>query len=89
MKVGDTIDYPFEHAQEDVTLARFVVPSLPDKDDVVEVLQAGDEAIDRLGGLYTALGRLAVTAEEVERALGLPPLECAVEARQEVAAAPG
>jgi Zn-dependent protease with chaperone function len=76
-KFGDTIHYPFEHAQEDITLARFALPaSTPSKEDVVALLEASQGALDRLVALYTrALGRLAVTALEVERALGLPPLE--------------
>ncbi|MGO9469567.1 MAG: M48 family metalloprotease [Isosphaeraceae bacterium] len=75
-KVGDTIYYPFEHAQEDITLARFALPEiLPERNDVVGLLNVSAEAIERLSVLYVrVLGRLAVTAEEVERALGLPPI---------------
>jgi predicted Zn-dependent protease len=75
-KVSDVIDYPFEHADENVTLAKFAFPSLlPAKDDIGGLLNASGEALDRVGGLYRrALGRLAVTAEEVERALGLLPI---------------
>ena len=76
-KVGDAIDYPFEHAQEDVTLGKFAFPPLiPAKDDIGGLLDAALEAINRLAGLHRrALGRLALAAEEVERALGLPPIE--------------
>jgi len=76
-KLGDTIDYPFDDAQEDVTLARFAFPALPvDKNDVDGLLRSSDGALRRLHGLYgRALGRLAVTVEEVEQALGLPPIE--------------
>ncbi|SIO36226.1 MJ0042 family finger-like domain-containing protein [Singulisphaera sp. GP187] len=75
-KVGDTIYYPFEHAKEDITLARFALPAvLPEKNDVGGLLETTDAAIDRLLGLYRrALGRLTVTAEEVERVLGLEPI---------------
>jgi hypothetical protein len=75
-KVGDAIAYPFEHADENVTLARFVFPaSLPESNDIGGLLEASGEALDRLAGLYRrALGRLAVTVEEVERALGLTPI---------------
>jgi Zn-dependent protease with chaperone function len=77
-KVGDTLNYPFEHAQETITLAWFALPQVPEKNNVGELLQAGDEALGRLSTLYRrTLGRLAVTAEEVERALGLPPIEVA------------
>jgi predicted Zn finger-like uncharacterized protein len=75
-KVGDFLDYPFEHADDNVTLGKFIFPSLlPEKNDVGGLLQTSDEALDRLAGLYRrALGRLAVTVEEVERVLGLPPI---------------
>jgi hypothetical protein len=75
-RVGDGIDYPFEHAEENVTLGKFAFPPLiPDKDDIGGLVEASGEAIDRLAGLYgRALGRLALAAEEVEKALGLPPI---------------
>ena len=71
-KVGDTIYYPFEHAQENVTLARFVLPDpIPPKEDIQGLLQLSEAALDRLLGLYSrVLGRLALTAEEVERVSG-------------------
>jgi hypothetical protein len=75
-RVGDAVAYPFEHAQEGMTLGRFVFPpQLPDAKDVGGLLEVGREVYDRLVPLYTrALGRLCLTAEEVERALGLEPL---------------
>ena len=75
-KLGDAIDYPFEHADENVTLAKFALPPvLPANDNVGDLLDASGEAINRLAVLYfRALGRLAVTAEEVEHAVGLPPI---------------
>lgn len=75
-KVGDTIYYPFEHAKEDITLGRFALPpQLPEKNDVGELLETAEAAVDRLLRLYhRALGRLTVTAEEVERVLGLAPI---------------
>jgi hypothetical protein len=34
-KVGDTIDYPFEHAKDDITLGRYALPPvIPEKDNV-------------------------------------------------------
>ncbi len=66
--VGDTIDYPFEHVEEDITVGRFAFPALlPEKDEVAELLEVM-AAIKQLLGLYKrALGRLTVTAEEVRR----------------------
>ncbi len=75
-KVGDSIDYPFEHAQEGITLGRFAFGApLPDQSDIGGLLAIAEESSDRLLTLYPrALGRLTVTAEEVERALGLEPI---------------
>lgn len=75
-KVGDGIAYPFEHASEGVTLGKFAFPALiPAKDDIGGLMEASGELIGRLAGLHgRALGRLALAAEEVERALGLPPI---------------
>jgi predicted Zn finger-like uncharacterized protein len=76
-KVGDTIFYPFEHAQDNVTLARFVLAeAIPPKENVQGLLEMSEAALDRILGLYSrVLGRLALTAEEVERVLGLAPIE--------------
>lgn len=75
-KIGDTIAYPFEHAQAEMTLARFILPPvLPQKDEIAELLQVSDQAVEKLLTLHRrVLGRLAVTAEEVERTVGLSPL---------------
>jgi predicted Zn finger-like uncharacterized protein len=75
-KVGDSIDYPFEHAQEGITLGRFAFgASLPDQSDIGGLLSVAEESQNCLHGLYSrALGRLTVTAEEVERSLGLAPI---------------
>jgi hypothetical protein len=76
-RVGEAVDYPFEHAHEDITVGRFALPPvLPEKDDVGGLLDVAGAAIDRLQTLYRrALGRLTVTAEEVERVVGLEPIE--------------
>lgn len=75
-RVGDMIDYPFEHAKEDMTLARFALPQiLPEKNDIGGLLDVANMALERLFTLYRrALGRLTVTAEEVERVVGLKPI---------------
>ncbi|MHC5540605.1 M48 family metalloprotease, partial [Singulisphaera rosea] len=75
-RVGDLIDYPFEHAKEDMTLARFALPQiLPEKNDIGGLLDVTNMALERLFTLYRrALGRLTVTAEEVEHVVGLKPI---------------
>lgn len=76
-KIPPSAEYPFEHAQYDITLARYVLPAVtPDKENLSALLDASGEAIERVVGLFQrSLGRLAVTAEEVEKALGLPAIE--------------
>ena len=67
--------YPFEHAHEGITLRRFALPSIPPKESIGDLTRTAGEAAERIGTLYArVLGRLAVTAEEVERACGLSPL---------------
>jgi hypothetical protein len=80
-KVGDTIPYPFEHAREDMTLGKFALPTVPHHEALGDLLGASGEAIDSLLDIHRrALGRLAVTTEEVERVLGLKPIAIEPEA---------
>lgn len=75
-RLGNGIEYPFEHAQEGIGLSRFALPIVPDARALGDLYQAADEAVQKITTLYLrVLGRLAVTAEEVERAIGLMPLE--------------
>jgi predicted Zn finger-like uncharacterized protein len=75
-KVGDLIEYPFEHAEDDISLSRYVLAVVPPKEEVGLLLEAADDSVKRMISTYgRALGRLTHAAEEVEQALGLPPLE--------------
>ncbi|WP_165234889.1 hypothetical protein [Aquisphaera insulae] len=57
-------------------LVRFFIPDLPAPQDVINLIEAADQVNDRIFTVYRQLlGRLAVSAEEVERLLGLPPLK--------------
>jgi hypothetical protein len=77
-KIGDSVPYPFEHAHEGITLRRFILPTIPPKESLGELTRATGEAAEKIAALYTRVfGRLAVTALEVERACGLPPLTSA------------
>ena len=61
-----------------MTLAQFVLPAIPANDDVGEIIDASGESVTRIGGLYIrGLGRLVLTAEDVERRLGLAPIKIA------------
>ncbi|MFO0888475.1 MAG: M48 family metalloprotease [Isosphaeraceae bacterium] len=74
--LGGSLLYPFDHAQGEVTLEQFALPSVPAHDSIGDLLRAAETALDRLLPLYSrVLGRLALAAEEVERALGLPLLD--------------
>jgi Zn-dependent protease with chaperone function len=74
--LGRSVHYPFDHAEGEVTLEHFALPSIPDAKAIAELLDAAQTVLDRLLPLYSRiLGRLALAAEEVEQALGLAPLE--------------
>lgn len=73
--VLDQVPYPFDHAHEDITLARFMLSELPDPENPVELLVAAESIGDSLPTVQSrVLGRLCQIAEEVETALGLEPL---------------
>jgi Zn-dependent protease with chaperone function len=70
------IDYPFDHAREDMTIGKFILERVPDAKDIGELMDAMSGASDRLFDLQKrCLGALAVAVLEVETALKLPPLE--------------
>ena len=72
---GD-LPYPFDHAQADMTLGRFLLPAVPPASEIGEAYEAGDNFLDRLADVYPRVtSRLANVAEQVEAALGLTPLE--------------
>lgn len=67
--------YPFDHARADTTLAQYAISTMPADDDFQGLMAASGMALDRLHEVYARLlGRLAWIAEQVEVALGLPPL---------------
>lgn len=71
----DGMAYPFEHGVGRATLREFVFPETVDVADPASVAEAAAGALDRLFVLRARLfARLAVMAENVESALGLPPL---------------
>jgi len=73
--IGHDLPYPFEHAKGEITMAEFAVPSIPDANDIGEMLEVVERAFDHLGTVYVRLlGRLAVIVERVETFLGLPVL---------------
>jgi len=73
-KLAD-VPYPFEHASGDVSVSDYLLNRLPPANEVGALFAAADELHDKLGTLYFRLmAQLAVTAEKVEAAIGLPRL---------------
>ncbi len=67
--------YPLDHAGEALSIGHYCLGNLPLPHDSREVHRAAGTLIDGYFALYARLaGHLAVTALEVERALGLAPL---------------
>ena len=67
--------YPFDHAEEDMTLRDFVLPEVPDPRDLGGMLHASQAVVERLVTIQMRLfARLAFAAEKVEEAIGLVPL---------------
>jgi Zn-dependent protease with chaperone function len=67
-------EYPFDHAEPGITLARFVIPAMPPANDYGGLIGATEQAVQRMNEVYQRLlGRLVRLAEEVEAALAAPP----------------
>jgi hypothetical protein len=67
--------YPFEHAGGDIAVSEYALRELPEAERVGEVLFFAGEMLDKLTALYfRVMARLAVTAEQIEEAIGLPRL---------------
>lgn len=68
--------YPFPHAERDMTLGKFLAPAEAAIDDVSSTFQAIAEMMNRLVPLrHRVAAELCQIAEQVEQAVGLPPLE--------------
>lgn len=69
------VRYPFGHAKADPTLAEFLLPEPFNDRDWEAVLRAAQEVMNGFPRLYARLlGWLSAVAEQVEAAVGLPPL---------------
>ena len=70
-----SLQYPFEHNQENITLADFSVDYMPENDDLLGMYYTSIEMYDRLTQLYfRILGQLISIVEQVEITAGLEPL---------------
>lgn len=75
--------YPFDHADVSMTLQQFIVPQLPEDDDLGGLMAATEHAFERLFTVQVRMyAKLAHAAEQVEVAIGLPPLEDPDEAKK-------
>jgi len=66
-------EYPFDHAEPGITLARFVIPAMPPANDYGGLIGATEQAVQRMNEVYQRLlGRLVWLAEQVEAAFASP-----------------
>jgi Zn-dependent protease with chaperone function len=66
---------PFAHAKSEITLADYILAELPDNDDLGAHLDTSRTMSTALLRLHSrTLGGLCLIAEQVEKAIGLPPL---------------
>jgi hypothetical protein len=71
----DQVPYPFDHAGGGIGVGAFLLNRLPEHENPAEIMEGGMEMLDGMVGLrYRIAARLAVIAESVETALGLPLL---------------
>lgn len=70
-----SLDYPFEHAEGTISVADYALPEIPEPEQFGQVLVDSSTMIHKLTFLYfRIMAHLAVTAEKVEAAIGLPRL---------------
>ena len=82
------LNYPFEHGQGTVSLARYLVPKLPSKSNFEATVGAATDMDANLEYLLRrCVARLGALAEKVEVAFGFEPLEMPAELKQMMAAA--
>jgi len=71
----ESLAYPLEHVDGQITVAQHAFAPIPLDDDLDNLMEAADVALNRLYKLYyRCMARLAAIAEQVEAAAGLPPL---------------
>lgn len=69
---GGSIPYPFEHAQESITVARFLLPDVPGHDNLSGLIDATQASVENLISLHVrVVGRLVIAVEAVEHTLGI------------------
>jgi hypothetical protein len=70
------VDYPFDHAEGTIALAQYLIPGIPSEEQVGQTAGIAEQVVEALTDLNVRiLAHLTQTAETVERAIGLKPLE--------------
>jgi Zn-dependent protease with chaperone function len=65
-------EYPFDHAQGQMSLAQYLIPEAFSSDDLGSIHEAAQSVLERLPPLYVRLGgRLTGIAVQVETAIGI------------------
>src|SRR5438046_2565255 len=74
-KASSATPNPFGHAAGEIAVSQYRLEEIPPADQVGELAAAAEELLTKLLALYfRTMAQLAVTAEQVEAALGLPRL---------------
>ncbi len=69
------VDYPFDHAKGQISVAAYVAPEPPPDDDLRQIYSTCEAILDGVFNLYhRTCARLTEIAEQVEAAAGLEPL---------------
>ena len=72
----DRLVYPFDHADGQITVSRYVLPHPPDSEDLGGIYNGAGHLLSSLANLYLrSVGRLCEIAEMVEAERGFEPLE--------------
>jgi hypothetical protein len=67
--------YPFQRGRTSLTLVEYALPQIPEKEELFGLVQVTTDLYDKLARLQIRLfARLGHIGEQVETALGLPPL---------------
>ena len=67
--------YPFDHAKGKISIAEYVLPDLPDPEDPGAICYALDALVDNFFQLKARMvGQFCLITENLESAIGLPPL---------------
>lgn len=71
----DRVEYPFDHADGQISVGTYLLKMIPLREEVGNVYEAADHVLTALLEVYArALSRLCVMAEAVEADLGYEPL---------------